>query len=115
MGGRKAGHFVPGKKVPAFIYDSPGTLERGTQLSLLAVKGKYPDESSSLSFSLIGSWNTEKDSTFHRCPKVWNVSYSWTQPTLLALAQSDSRTNKRELLEVVSSRKISDTLVGSAY
>jgi hypothetical protein len=61
---RKGGHFVPGKKVPAFIYDSPGTLERGTQLSLLAVKGKYPDESSSLSAPLSGSWNVVETITF---------------------------------------------------
>jgi hypothetical protein len=29
------GHYVPGKKVPAFSYDSPGTLERGTYVTLL--------------------------------------------------------------------------------
>ncbi len=57
---------VPGKKVPAFYYDSPGTLERGTQRNFAGKKEETDDSSSSFALS-IGRLERGWKSACQRC------------------------------------------------
>ena len=57
------------KKVPAFFYDSSGTLERGTQRTRSVVKGRKKDDPAFSSASLFARWHEGKP----MCQTPWNV------------------------------------------
>jgi hypothetical protein len=83
---------VPGGKGASLFYMIP--LERWNveRKSLPAVKEKYTCGSHPLLAHLRGRWITDKNCTFHRCPKCLERTLQLDTPSSLALAHTGGHT-----------------------